>query len=610
MAWQFNPYAVPLFISLVPIGWIALIAWRRRAYPPVRYFLIVLLAAWLWVFAYAMELLSATLAQICFWVGVEYAAQSGVVAWLLFACAYSGNARWITRRRTAALLLLPALTFVLVQLNGQSGAVWSYAGVREFDGLVWFDRVHGPWFFVWAAYVHGLITAAAIILLRRMSQVAPAFRWQILLPLLGLSMPWLASIFTLLLPPALAPLDLAPFGVVLMCIPVGYSLFRYKFLDLAPAARDAVWRSISDPVIVCDAEYRVVELNAAAAKLAGAEKSRQMGFSLAEIDMRLLHLLSSDSTDAEITLDDNGQRCFLDARFSPLHTIEGAISGYVLVLRDVTKRKQAEEQALAVALERERLHLLQQFISNASHDFRTPITLLSTSAYLTQRLTEQIRAGLNRLRSPKLTPQGQVALLAQLDEITLKMQEKNLMQQETALHLVRLLEAMLHVLRLENQQFTFALHDLNIFMEGQVNICRPDAERKGLRVQFVPGDVPPLWFDSSELSDAVQRLLVNAVHYTPKGGWIVVSTRGEHPWAVIEVRDGGIGISAADLPHIFERFYRADDARSMSTGSAGLGLAIAKQIVEMHRGRITVESALGAGSTFRICLPLRPPDTA
>jgi two-component system sensor histidine kinase BaeS len=106
--------------------------------------------------------------------------------------------------------------------------------------------------------------------------------------------------------------------------------------------------------------------------------------------------------------------------------------------------------------------------------------------------------------------------------------------------------------------------------------------------------------DAAGLRRAVGNLLENARRYTPPGGEVGVSVFEHEAVATIEVRDSGIGIPAADLPHVFERFYRGDSARSRDTGGCGLGLSIVKAIVEAHGGRVSAESAFGEGSVFTI----------
>jgi two-component system sensor histidine kinase BaeS len=105
----------------------------------------------------------------------------------------------------------------------------------------------------------------------------------------------------------------------------------------------------------------------------------------------------------------------------------------------------------------------------------------------------------------------------------------------------------------------------------------------------------------------IAQLVDNAIHYTPRGGDIVVKTTLDHEQVVIAVIDNGIGISAEDLPHIFKRLYRGEGHRPV--GGQGLGLSIASKIIEAHQGSIEVESQPNVGSTFRVALPVKRADT-
>jgi heavy metal sensor kinase len=120
----------------------------------------------------------------------------------------------------------------------------------------------------------------------------------------------------------------------------------------------------------------------------------------------------------------------------------------------------------------------------------------------------------------------------------------------------------------------------------------------------LPNTPVPIQADSNALRRALLILIDNAVKYTPTGGSVRVNLEKSKDFALVSVSDTGIGITKADLPHIFDRFWRADKARSREEGGAGLGLSIAKWIVEMHRGSIGVESDLGKGSTFNLLVPL------
>jgi signal transduction histidine kinase len=117
-------------------------------------------------------------------------------------------------------------------------------------------------------------------------------------------------------------------------------------------------------------------------------------------------------------------------------------------------------------------------------------------------------------------------------------------------------------------------------------------------------NLPKVQADEQRIVQVLFNLMSNALRHTPAGGTITISTELRDGRVLISVRDTGTGISLEDLPHVFERFYRADRSRARSTGGSGLGLTIAKQIVEAHGGQIWAQSWLGAGSTFTFSLPL------
>jgi signal transduction histidine kinase len=121
----------------------------------------------------------------------------------------------------------------------------------------------------------------------------------------------------------------------------------------------------------------------------------------------------------------------------------------------------------------------------------------------------------------------------------------------------------------------------------------------------IPDTFPFIEADPERLSQVVRNLVANALRYTPANGEIGIAARETENGVEVLVKDTGSGIASNHLPHIFDRFYRADPARARATGGAGLGLAIVKHLVELHGGHITVASEVGEGTTFAVRLPLR-----
>lgn len=261
----------------------------------------------------------------------------------------------------------------------------------------------------------------------------------------------------------------------------------------------------------------------------------------------------------------------------PLFDPDGTFRGSFAVITDLTGRKQAEAQALALAIERGRIEVLERFIGDASHDLKTPLTSMKFS----------------------------LAVVKNTTDIEKQEQHLEILKRQVA-HVERLLEDLLSMTRLDRAtdlrlQALYVNELVAIVIEEQTTA----AEHKHLTVTYRPAEPDfPVQVDYHKFCQALACLLSNAINYTHEYGAVTVCAFRKGDEAVIQVQDNGIGISAEDLPHIFKRFYRADQARSTDRGGLGLGLSIASKIIDAHRGRIEVSSRLGQGSTFGIYLPL------
>jgi signal transduction histidine kinase len=170
---------------------------------------------------------------------------------------------------------------------------------------------------------------------------------------------------------------------------------------------------------------------------------------------------------------------------------------------------------------------------------------------------------------------------------------------------------LLHLARSDSGDIVFDCgpFDVREALDRVVAKLQPQSQARRVAVEVVaPGEVP-MNGDVERMSQLLVLLVDNAIKYTPQGGSVAVMLKDEtvkgQRWLTIEVKDDGIGISTEALPRIFDRFYRQDRARSRETGGHGLGLAIAKEIVEAGRGTIQVESKAGEGSTFTVTMPMQ-----
>ncbi|MFQ6102229.1 MAG: sensor histidine kinase [Anaerolineae bacterium] len=221
--------------------------------------------------------------------------------------------------------------------------------------------------------------------------------------------------------------------------------------------------------------------------------------------------------------------------------------------------------------------LRRQVVTDVAHELRTPLT--------------NIRGYLEALRDGVVKPEERV-----IDSL----HEEAMLLNHLVDDLQDLSLAEAGQLRLEIQPV--ALADV---VNRAVEALRPrvEAERVALQVDL-PEDFPLVDVDPRRIGQVLRNLLENGLTHTPPGGEITVAACTGEGVVEISVQDTGAGIGAEDLPYVFERFYRADKSRSRATGGAGLGLAIAKQLVEAHGGRIWVESVEGEGSVFNFTLPV------
>lgn len=251
----------------------------------------------------------------------------------------------------------------------------------------------------------------------------------------------------------------------------------------------------------------------------------------------------------------------------------------VVSIRDITERKQSEAQEFELAIEREKVMVLQRFIGDMSHDLRTPLSVIKTSIYLLERLAHD----------------------------PVKFKQNLLMLQTQTDHLQRILDDLLSMSRLDKadtSDYRFRWLDINAPVKEGVDEQQALALRKQVHLTFhATEDLPTALIDYNEFKKMLKHLILNGLSYTPEGGSVTIQTRSDDRNIIIEVSDTGEGITALDLPHIFDRFYRADRARGAESGGTGLGLTIARKIVEAHGGTIEAESELGHGSMFRVSIP-------
>ena len=336
----------------------------------------------------------------------------------------------------------------------------------------------------------------------------------------------------------------------------------------ATADRDRfsiVLSCMADGIMVVDRDARINLINTAAQRIFRLNEAEAVGRSFieathnADVFALLRTCLESGKQQSRI-VDASSSRLYLGVVVTPLQKNLGCI----LLVQDLTEVRRLES-------------VRRDFVANVSHELRTPIaSLKAISETLNDGAMEDLSVARDFLQLIEVEVDKLAQMINELGELS----------------------------NIESGAVTLAKtsSDIKLLASSVAERLRTQLNRSEINISIeVPAQFPSVMLDY----DRIERVLVNMVHnsmkFTPAGGQIVISATREKGKVVISVADSGAGIEPADLPHIFERFFKADKAHS--GGGTGLGLAIARHTVEAHGGRIWAESVFGQGTTIHFSLP-------
>ncbi|SHE49761.1 two-component system, OmpR family, sensor histidine kinase SenX3 [Ferrithrix thermotolerans DSM 19514] len=327
-----------------------------------------------------------------------------------------------------------------------------------------------------------------------------------------------------------------------------------RFLELALNALDVA-------VVVCDIDGRAIFKNSQAERMF----STSYGNALAAREFQSLidEAANGNYITQDFELYGPPKRSFL-AKATPLIDNHQVV-GFTATIEDVSLKKQLDD-------------VRRDFVANVSHELKTPI-------------------GAMQLLAETMSIENDPEVLARLSARV----------EKEALRLGRIVEDLLDLSRIESSgSADLRSQGLEQVISEAVSRVATTASLKEVTVEVdMDKDAPDVAIDTRQMISALYNLLDNAIKYSDQGGHVTLSINCDDTWVLISVKDSGIGIPPRDIERIFERFYRVDQNRSRITGGTGLGLSIVRHVVENHKGRITVESEEGTGSTFTIWLPIK-----
>jgi PAS domain S-box-containing protein len=349
MHWHYTPHIWLLVTSAAIAAALGFYAWRhRRDVPSAPPFVVLTLAVTVWSLANALELAGADLFTKLLWANVQYLSYVTLpVAWLALVLAYTGRDKWLTGRRLALLSIEPVITVILIWTNDLHGLVRRNIYLDTSGPFSVIGKTPGPWYWIHAVYSYVLLFAAAYLLIRALVHAQPLYRRQTLVLLLGFLVPfvWNASYY-LGVSPSLR-YDIAPAVIGAAGIAIAWSLFRYRLFDIVPVARAMVIESMDDGMIALDAQNRIIDLNPTAQRMLDPSSSQAIGRPIEQVLGGWNDFVEQyghvSKAQGEITLGEGDARRDYEARISPLSDRREGLTGRLVILRDITRRKQAEQ---------------------------------------------------------------------------------------------------------------------------------------------------------------------------------------------------------------------------------------------------------------------------
>jgi len=375
-------------------------------------------------------------------------------------------------------------------------------------------------------------------------------------------------------------------------------------LEAEQLRSEILFNAIGEGVIATEINGKIQLINPAACKITDWEQTDAINVDVTSV-LRLIKaegeteqevvgrdhpFVRAISERADITLDDSmlsthtNKRVELSITVSPI-IINGEVQGAVAVFRDVTEQRKQERQRA-------------EFISTASHEMRTPVAAI----------------------------EGYLALAMNQNVSTIDGKARSYLEKahESTRHLGNLFKDLLTAAKSEDGRLTNhpEVVEVNSLLEKISEDLRFSAEEKGLKMVYTTAGedetrisvnrVAPLYYihvDPERMREVVTNLITNAIKFTEEGQ-ITIGLRANQESVQITIADTGYGIPKDDIDHLFQKFYRVDNSATRTIGGTGLGLFISRNIVEMYKGRIWVDSEIGEGSTFYINLPRLSKDQA
>ncbi|WP_101067597.1 sensor histidine kinase [Roseovarius salinarum] len=557
-------------------------------------FVLTLAAMLWWLFTVAFDL--ASQGESCK-IGWSLAAWPGItllpIAWAFFVFDYTMN-RQPGRQPVRQLLYvgLPGLVTLIALTNSRTHLLYgtdTRLVTQGGDAFVVFD--HGPLFFAVAAGLYIFVTGALGVLAYAFFKAKPVIRPFLALLILITAAPLAANVAYVGWGFTVFGFDPTPFMFAVVLIIFGWLLLNNSMMDTAVQGRALLFYATRDPVIIVDTDARLATANPAAHTMFGQQMPPpgETLYHLEKIGPKLKSFMQTGEFDSAdpIRLRERVFEPRVLPIESPIRT-RRSLLGWSVSMVDITERELSAE-ALSEALARAEAanHAKSQFLAMISHELRTPMT--------------SVKGGL------------ELALHGAAGEVSEPLRDVLTIAQRNSRRLLKLVDDVLDLQKLDLNTIKLELQDLDAdaFLRDIIEEYESYAANAKVTLANTSDGVNrQLHADPYRLKQVVGNVISNAVKFSPEGGRVECATRLIGAKLRISIRDSGIGIAEENEDKVFGRFNQVEGSSATASGGSGLGMHIAKMLIERMGGAISYESEVGVGTTFRIDVPLSSRRTA
>ncbi|QQA44713.1 hypothetical protein I8N54_09140 [Pelagovum pacificum] len=564
------------------IAGLTLWTWRRPVGQGNDFFLLTHVGLMTWLGLSILQVASPTASCKVFWYTLTLPALTfSTMSWSLFLIEFGPlQLRGVRRWGYPALAVSTLALALLAATNG-----WHESLVTSATQLTFLDErpsITPQWgraFYGMLAYNYGWVTFAAIVSLRGLQQAGPSFRLLFGNLLIMTLVPVVTNTAYLLFGFTIAGVDPTPYGFVISLVAYGWILVNSRLLSVEVVGERYLYQYADHPKVIVERAGKLVSMNPFAKALIDGPGGEQMRET---VDRMVATLIAGEKIDPHHhdVIDGRAYRPSVLFVENPVHP-DRPFLGWTINMVDVTEEEETAQRLMAANERAEEIVRLQsELVSVISHELRTPLT--------------SIRGTLDLLEVGKF------------GELPIPAQRGIGIARRNSRRLGRLIDDLLNLHKLEAGQFEFHLDDLEVthILEAAIEDLESYALQRNVRLVFNKGSQAWIRADFTRLQQVISNVVSNAVKFSADGGVVRIEAVKADDFVEVLITDTGVGIAEGSEENVFGRFAQIDSSSTRAQEGTGLGMTIAKLMIEEMGGQIYYRSKLGVGTTFHLLVPL------